>query len=40
MASLNINKADFIKSAASPEQFVNSSVPAVAFAGKSNVGKS
>lgn len=40
MASLNINKADFIKSAASPEQFVNSSVSAVAFAGKSNVGKS
>ena len=40
MAVLNVNKADFIKSAASPSQFINSSVPAVAFAGKSNVGKS
>ena len=40
MKELNVNKADFIKSAASPAQFVRSSVPAVAFAGKSNVGKS
>ena len=40
MAVINVNKADFIKSAASPAQFINSSVPAVAFAGKSNVGKS
>ncbi len=40
MASLNVNKAEFIKSAASPSQFINSSIPAVAFAGKSNVGKS
>ncbi len=40
MATLNVNKADFVKSAASPGQFIRSSVPAVAFAGKSNVGKS
>ena len=40
MAGLNVNKADFVKSAASPSQFINSSIPAVAFAGKSNVGKS
>ncbi len=40
MASINVNKAEFIKSAASPAQFINSSIPAVAFAGKSNVGKS
>ncbi len=40
MAELNVNKAEFIKSAASASQFVRSSVPTVAFAGKSNVGKS
>ena len=40
MATLNVNKAEFIKSAAAPSQFINSSIPAVAFAGKSNVGKS
>ena len=40
MKELNLNKADFVKSAASPAQFIRSSVPAVAFAGKSNVGKS
>ena len=40
MKELNVNRAEFIKSAASPAQFVRSSVPAVAFAGKSNVGKS
>lgn len=40
MAALNVNKAEFIKSAATPAQFVQSSVPAVVFAGKSNVGKS
>ena len=40
MKALNVNKADFVKSAASPAQFIRSSVPAVAFAGKSNVGKS
>ena len=40
MAALNVNKAEFIKSAAAPAQFVQSSVLAVVFAGKSNVGKS
>lgn len=40
MATLNVNKAEFIKSAAAPGQFIHSSVPAVVFAGKSNVGKS
>ena len=40
MAALNVNKAEFIKSAASPGQFISSSTPSVVFAGKSNVGKS
>ncbi len=40
MAVLNVNKTEFVKSAASREQFIQSSVPCVAFAGKSNVGKS
>lgn len=40
MASLNVNRAEFIKSAADPKQFLRTSVPSVAFAGKSNVGKS
>ena len=40
MATLNVNKAEFVKSAAAPAQFIRSSVPKVAFAGKSNVGKS
>lgn len=40
MAALNMNKVEFVKSAATPSQFVQSSVPSVAFAGKSNVGKS
>lgn len=40
MASLNVNMAEFIKSAASPAQFIRSSMPSVVFAGKSNVGKS
>ena len=40
MAAINVNKAEFIKSAASPKQFIRSSVPSVVFAGKSNVGKS
>ena len=38
--SLNLNNAVFVKSAASTSQFINSSVPSVVFAGKSNVGKS
>ena len=40
MATLNVNKAEFIKSAASLKQFIQSSIPSVVFAGKSNVGKS
>ena len=40
MKALNVNRVEFVKSAASPAQFIRSSVPAVAFAGKSNVGKS
>ena len=40
MAAINVNKAEFIKSAASPKQFIRSSVPSIVFAGKSNVGKS
>ena len=40
MANLNVNRAAFVKSAASPTQFVRGPLPTVAFAGKSNVGKS
>ena len=40
MPSLNVNRAEFIKSAAAPAQFIRSSIPSVVFAGKSNVGKS
>ena len=40
MAALNVNKAEFIKYAVSPNQFIRSSTPSVVFAGKSNVGKS
>ena len=40
MATLNVNNAEFIKSAASPSQFIQSSMPCIVFAGKSNVGKS
>ena len=40
MKTLNVNHAEFIRSAASPKQFISSSVPSVVFAGKSNVGKS
>lgn len=40
MAALNVNRAEFIRSAASPKQFIRTSMPAVVFAGKSNVGKS
>ena len=40
MAELNVNKVEFIRSAAEPKQFIQSAKPVVAFAGKSNVGKS
>lgn len=38
--TLNVNKAEFIKSAASPSGFIRSEIPNIVFAGKSNVGKS
>ncbi len=37
---MNINNADFIKSAASPKDFVKDGLPTIVFSGKSNVGKS
>ena len=40
MAKLNVNRAEFVLSAASPAQFIRTALPAVVFAGKSNVGKS
>ena len=40
MKELNLNNAEFIRSAASSGQFIRSSVPKIAFAGRSNVGKS
>ncbi len=38
--NLNLNNAVFVSSAASEKQFISSSVKGIAFAGKSNVGKS
>ena len=40
MALLNVNKAEFIKSAADPKDFIKSDLPCIVFSGKSNVGKS
>ena len=40
MAELNINKAEFIKSAAAPAGFIRDEFPNIVFSGKSNVGKS
>ncbi len=40
MTTLNVNRAEFVRSAAAPGQFINSSLPAAVFSGKSNVGKS
>ena len=40
MATLNVNKAEFIKSAASPRQLIQSSIPSVVFGGQSDVRKS
>jgi GTP-binding protein len=40
MGDLNLNRTEFIKSAVSPEGFLRDALPRVAFAGKSNVGKS
>lgn len=40
MAELNLNKVEFIKSAASAKDFIRNQMPRIAFAGRSNVGKS
>lgn len=40
MAELNINKAEFIKSAAASSGFIRDALPNIVFSGKSNVGKS
>ena len=40
MTDVNLNRAEFVLSAASPRQFVRSPLPKIAFAGRSNVGKS
>ena len=37
--AINFNKADFILSATVPAQFLHDGLPQVAFAGRSNVGK-
>lgn len=37
---MNINNTEFIKSAAQPKDFIEATIPAIVFAGKSNVGKS
>ena len=40
MNTLNVNKAEFIKSAANPAGFIRSELSNIVFSGKSNVGKS
>ena len=40
MTGLNLNRAEFVCSAAAPKQFIRNSLPKAAFAGRSNVGKS
>ena len=37
---MNVNNAEFIKSAASPGDFIADGLPKIVFSGKSNVGKS
>ena len=37
---MNVNNADFIKSAVKPADFIRDGLPAIVFSGKSNVGKS
>ncbi len=37
---MNTQRAEFIRSAASPSDFIRDNLPAVVFAGRSNVGKS
>lgn len=38
--ALNVNNAEFIKSAAAPSGFIRDTLPNIVFSGKSNVGKS
>jgi len=38
--SMNFNKVDFIRSAVRPQDFLRDGLPQMAFAGRSNVGKS
>ena len=38
--AINLQKAEFVLSAASPKDFLRDPIPQVAFAGRSNVGKS
>ena len=38
--SVNLQKAEFVLSAVSPKHFIQDGLPQVAFAGRSNVGKS
>lgn len=40
MGEWNLNRAEFVKSAVSPEGFLRDGLPRAVFAGKSNVGKS
>lgn len=40
MAYFNVNKAEFIKSAADPSGVIRDELPNIVFSGKSNVGKS
>ena len=37
--AVNLQKTEFILSAASPKDFLRDGLPQVAFAGRSNVGK-
>ena len=38
--AVNVQKAEFVLSAVSPKNFLKDGLPQVAFAGRSNVGKS
>ena len=38
--AVNLQRAEFIRSAAAPKDFISDGLPQVAFAGRSNVGKS
>ena len=38
--AVNLQRAEFVLSAVSPKNFIQDGLPQVAFAGRSNVGKS